>query len=271
MRYVLRVAGLLAVVFALYVIVGEQLVGSSGDAYVNTRLASVSSPADGVVQLSIGPTGGRIAAHETLGTVTPIRSDVLGLLGVEQARAIFAADLNAQNLAPVGEPQQLLEGRIAALDQLAEEKRAQILASQASALRSGVSGIIWSVPAHQGDYVAAGDPIANIADCNAPFIHASVDQRLYNRLSVGDVAQFRFHDGPALDATVALLAGTGPRTLLETLAISPTARLLQGYSVILSAPGLTEGNACPLGRTGRVVFSAGPLSGFGDWLAGLGF
>ena len=271
MKYALRIAGLLAIIFALYVIVGEQLVGSSGDAYVNTRLETVRSPSDGVVQLSMGPNGSRIAVNETLGSVTPRSNDVLELLGIEQARAVYAADLQAQAAAPVGEPSALLEARIASLDQLAEAKRAQLLANQAGALRSGVSGIIWSVSAHQGDYVSAGETIANIADCETPFIHASVDQRLYNRLSVGDGAQFRFHDGPTLDATVALLAGTGPRTLLETLAISPTARLLEGYSVVLSAPGLTQSNGCPLGRTGRVVFSAGPLSGFGDWLSGLGF
>lgn len=271
MKYALRFLGIFAVLFALYVIVGEQLVGSSGDAYVNTRLATIRSPTAGVAQINIGPTGSRIALNETIGSVAPRTDGALSLLGPEQARAIYAADLEAQGTTVGGESPALLERRIAALDRLIEDKQAAVLAAQSTALRSTTDGIIWSVLAFSGESVAAGDTIANIADCSAPFIHASVDQQLYNRLSVGDVAQFRLHDGPVLDATVALLAGTGPRTLLETLAINPTNRLLEGYSVLLSVPGLTQGGACPLGRTGRVVFSAGPLSSIGDWFSGLGF
>lgn len=270
MKYALRIFGLLAVVFALYVIVGEQLVGSSGDAYVNTRLAEVRSPADGVTQLSLGPLGSRIAANDAIGNIAPLRNDALALFGAEQQRAIYAADLESGGGQPGAESAAVLQGRIAALDRLVEERQAQILAEQATALRSTANGIIWSIQAHSGQTVAAGDTIATVADCDAAFIHASVDQRLYNRLAVGDTAQFRFHDGAVLDTTVALLAGTGPRSLIETLAINPTERLLDGYSVLLTSPGLTGEGACPLGRTGRVVFSAGPLSGAGEWLSGLG-
>lgn len=270
MRYALRILGLLAVAFALYVIVGEQLVGSSGEAYVNTRLAVVRSPSDGLAQLAIGPVGSRVALSEAIGNITPRENNALTLLGPEQARAIYSADLQAGAGQTGSEPAPLLESRIAALDQLIEDQQSEALASQTTALRAPASGIIWSVQAYSGENVAAGDSIANIADCQAAFVHASVDQRLYNILEVGDTAQFRFHNGPVLDVTIALLAGTGPRTLLETLAINPTERLLEGYSVLLSAPALAQNTSCPLGRTGRVIFSAGPLSGVSDWLGTLG-
>lgn len=271
MKYALRIVGLLAVVFALYVIVGEQLVGSSGDAYINARLAAVRSPSDGVAQLSIGPVGSRIALNEGLGNITPRGDTGTALLGIEQARAIFAADLASGPVEPNEAPPSLLEGRIAALDQLIERKQGELVAARSTALRATADGIVWSVQAFSGEHVAAGDPLAQIADCGSAFIHASVDQQLYNRLAIGDIAQFRFHNGPVLDATVTLLAGTGPRTLLETLAISPTEQLLDGYSVLLSAPALAQDAQCPLGRTGRVVFSAGPLSSMGDWFSGLAF
>lgn len=271
MKYALRIFGILAVVFALYVIVGEQLVGSSGDAYVNTRLAVIRSPSEGVTQLTVGPVGSRIAVGEAIGSIAPRTDNALSLLGAEQARAIYAADLQGNAGQDGTEPAVLLESRIAALDRLIEGKQAEILASQTTALRATASGIIWSVQVYSGESVAAGDTIINVADCQAAFVHASVDQRLYNSLKVGDTAQFRFHDGPVLEATVALMAGTGPRTLLETLAINPTSRILDGYSVLLSAPSLAQDATCPLGRTGRVVFSAGPLSGIGEWFSGLGF
>lgn len=270
MKYALRIFGLLTVVFALYVIVGEQLVGSSGDAYVNARLAEIQSPTNGVAQLALGPLGSRIALSEAIGNVAPRADNSLSLLGPEQQRAIYAADLEANASQPGTEPAEVLERRIEALDRLIEEQQAQLIAGQNTALRSTANGIIWSIHAHSGQSVAAGDTIATLADCDAAFIHASVDQRLYNRLRVGDNAKFRFHDGPVLDVTVALLAGTGPRSLIETLAISPTERLLDGYSVMLTSPALNQQSSCPLGRTGRVVFSEGPLSGAGEWFSGLG-
>ncbi|MBD8067167.1 HlyD family efflux transporter periplasmic adaptor subunit [Devosia sp. PTR5] len=269
MKYALRIFGLLAVVFALYVVVGEQLVGSSGDAYVNTRLAVIRSPSDGTVQLSLGEVGSRVEANEALGSITPKPDDGLALLGPQQERAIYSADLETGGAASGAESRPLLQGRIAALDQLIEDREAQRLASASTGLRAPAGGIVWSISSYSGQPVAAGDTLATIADCSTSFIHASVDQGLYNRLSVGDAAQFRFHDGIALDVTVALLAGTGPRALLETLAINPSGRLLEGYSVFLAAPGLVEAG-CPLGRTGRVVFSAGPLSGIGEWFSGIG-
>ena len=267
MKFALRIFGVLAIVFALYVIVGEQLVGSSGDAYVNTRLAPIRSPVDGTVQLATAPVGGRVALNEVIGNVTARADDGSDLVGIDQARAMAEADLQTIT---TGESRPRLEARVAALDALIEDKRAAVAARRGGALRSTAGGIVWSLAAFSGENVAAGDTIANIADCAAPFVHASVDQRLYNRLAVGDAAQFRLHDGAAMDATVVLLAGTGPRSLLETLAINPTDRLLDGYSVLLAAPDLVDGGACPLGETGRVIFSAGPLSGFGDWLSGIG-
>ena len=272
MKFALRIFGVLAILFALYVIVGEQLVGSSGDAYVNTRLAAVKAPVQGTLQLATAPVGGRVTLNEVMGNVAGRLTDTSALNGLEQARAITGADIETVDASgPLqGESRARLEARAVALDRLLDDKRATQLSGQSGALRSTVNGVVWSISGFSGEFMALGDTVAQIADCSAPFVHASVDQRLYNRLAVGDAAQFRLHDGPAMEASVALLAGTGPRTLLETLAINPTERLLEGYSVLLAVPGLTEGGACPLGKTGRVVFSSGPLSGLGEWLATIG-
>jgi hypothetical protein len=272
MKFALRIFGVLAVVFALYVIIGEQLVGSSGEAYVNTRLSAVKSPVQGTLQLATAPVGGRVVLNEVIGNVAGRVADTTALNGLEQARAITGADIETIGASgpAQGETLARLEARAAALDRLLEEKRAAQLTGQAGALRSTVNGVLWSISSFSGEFVSLGDTVAQVADCSTPFVHASVDQRLYNRLSVGDPAQFRLHDGPAMEASVVLLAGTGPRTLLETLAINPTDRLLEGYSVLLAAPGLTGNGACPLGKTGRVVFSSGPLSGVGEWLSTIG-
>ena len=133
-----------------------------------------------------------------------------------------------------------------------------------------MGGLIWSLNSASGEYLPEGEIIMSIADCSSLFVHATVDQGVFNRLSVGDVAQFRLQDGPTVEATVTLLAGTGPRTLWETFAINPTVRQLEGYAVLLTAPIVSGERACPIGRTGRVVFSEGPLSIIGDFLSWIG-
>ena len=114
------------------------------------------------------------------------------------------------------------------------------------------------------------DVIANLADCDGLFVHATVDQRIFNELSPGDAAQFRFHDGQVVPVMVTLRAGTGPRTLFDTLAVSPTREQTEGYAVLLEGAGLMANGQCPIGETGRVVFSEGPLGAIGDFIGALG-
>lgn len=270
MKYALRILGVFAILFALYIIVGEQLVGSSGEAFVNTRLATVRAPVQGALQLSAPPAGGRVTSTEVLGNVFSRQTNELQLSGLAQAQALATADLSAAGSGAGVPSRPVLQARVSALNELMERVRAALQPSRGGALRSPVDGIVWSLSAFSGSEVNQGEPVLTVADCASPFIHASVDQRLYNRLSVGQRAQFRFHDGRVVNATVALLAGTGPRTLLETVAINPTERQLEGFTVLLSAPGLTTSRECALGRTGRVIFSAGPLAAIGEVLSGLG-
>jgi hypothetical protein len=267
MKLLLRILALLAVVFALYVIVGEQLVGSSGEAFVNTRLATVRAPQSGTVQLTVPPLGARVRQSETLGSIITAETEDGYLQSLERGLAESTAEAGTFDSLPTegfALERRRAAARVDALAGLVEARRTSIASMASSALRSPVNGVLWSVRATPTEYVPQAEALLSIADCSAPLIHASVDQRLFNRLQAGDAAQFRFHGGESIDVTVALLAGTGPRTLLETLAITPTARQLEGYTVLLSAPALTNSPECPIGRTGRVIFSQGPLATIGE-------
>lgn len=272
MKYALRIVGLLAIIFALYIIVGEQLVGSSSNAYVNTRLASLRMPVEGTIQISTAPVGGRITAGEVVGTATRAQNDNSEIAWILDGRLQAAADLRAYEADPEISPvvlDQALE-RLKAYEEAREAMRGQQVASSSVALRSPVTGVIWSLAANSGVYLPRGEPFARIADCEALFVHATVDQRLFDRLQPGDVAQYRFHDGGVAEMTISLLAGTGPRTVYETLAVNPTVRQLEGYAVFLE--GVLPGSAgsCPIGKTGRVVFSEGPATWLGELLSGIG-
>lgn len=273
MKLLLRFVALLAVIFALYIIVGEQLVGSSGEAFVNTRLATVRAPQSGTVQLTVPQIGSRVRQSEVIGNLVGSRSEDGVRQTLEREQALAAADFAAFEQVP-DEGSALDRARASqravALDSLLETRQSATAGGAGNVLRSPVQGLVWSIAATSSEFVSEGEVLLSVADCAAPFIHASVDQRLFNRLQVGDAAQFRFHGGETIDVTVAMLAGTGPRTLLETLAITPTQRQLEGYAVLLSAPSIAGADDCPIGRTGRAIFSEGPLAMMGELSSRLG-
>ena len=95
MKYVLRILGLLAIVFALYVIVGEQLVGSSGDAYVNARLSTVRAPMGGTVDLAPLALGAKVQQGETMGSLNARDHPDPTLAGLLEGDLLARADLAA--------------------------------------------------------------------------------------------------------------------------------------------------------------------------------
>jgi multidrug resistance efflux pump len=272
LKYALRILGLFAVLFAVYVIAGEQLVGSSGNAYVNAPLAAVRAPLGGTLQMSVVPAGGRIADGEVMGAITDPDDEEAALSWILQGRLEALAELTALQGANLPEDlaQRKAAERLAAYERMLLARRAALVGRNVASVRSPVTGLVWSLPTYSGGYVARGDVIANLADCESLLVHATVDQRIYNELEPGDEAQFRFHDGRIARVTVSQLAGTGARTLFETLAVSPTADQLQGYAVLLEGAALMEDRRCPIGETGRVVFSEGPLGAIDDFVRGLG-
>ena len=275
MKYALRILGLLAIVFALYVIVGEQLVGSSGDAYVNARLSTVRAPIGGTVDLAPLALGARVQRGETMGSLDARDPADPTLAGLLEGDLLARADLAVyQEFAgqPVVSPLELerAKRRATAYATAVRERRAALAVESTATVIAPVGGVVWSLGSASGEYLPEGEILLSIADCSSLFIHATVDQGVFNGLSVGEVAQFRLQDGPIVDATVIQLAGTGPRTLWETFAINPSVRQLEGYAVLLTAPSVSSQGACPIGRTGRVVFSEGPLSVIGDFLSWMG-
>lgn len=277
MKYLLRALGVLAIVVALYIMVGEQLVGSSGSAFVNARLATIRTPIEGQVEMAPLAIGARVAANQSIAAVNARHSQTDRTLDYARDLAIARAERDAlagedgDAAGADGDDESLrLSARVQAMQSLLEEQQTAQSRDVSASITSPVPGLVWSIAEGNASQVAAGATIASIARCDSAFIHASVDENLYNRLAIGDAAQFRTANGQTIDATISLLGGTGPRTLIETLAIAPRARQTDGFTVLLNAPALTEDAACPLGQTGRVIFSRGPLAVVGDWLDTVG-
>lgn len=152
----------------------------------------------------------------------------------------------------------------------AEQQRLNRLRS--AELRSPINGLVWDYRANTGEVVGRGSELVRLVDCNSVMITASVGEQLYNRLKQGDAAQFRLLGSDAVfEATVTRLAGAGAETIYQNLAIAPSKEHLKRYDVTLVAPALRTDDtvSCAVGRTGRVVFSGGPVEAVRRLIAGL--
>ncbi|GHG11390.1 HlyD family efflux transporter periplasmic adaptor subunit [Paracoccus sp. KCTC 42845] len=154
--------------------------------------------------------------------------------------------------------------RVAALHERVDRERIRVNGLTGGELQSPVTGLLWEVLEANGVNVQRGDPLLRLVDCRATMVTASVTERVYNSLSVGDAARFRLGGSSTVyDATVARLAGSGAETVYRNLAVAPSQRHLERYDVALIVPQLAQLGAegCMIGRTGRAFFDGRPLDG----------
>jgi multidrug resistance efflux pump len=163
--------------------------------------------------------------------------------------------------------------RLDALRKQINEERLRLNRFTDAKIEAPVSGILWELMSGGGEYVRKAQDVLRLVDCTSSVVTASVREAVYNRLKVGDAAQFRLTgEARTFQATVVRLAGSGASTVYRTLAIGPSEEHLKRFDVTLVAPSLVSDPdfACAVGRTGRVTFSAGPLQFWRNWLAEVG-
>ncbi len=381
--------GLVFVLGGLYVIVGEQLAGTSADAVINAQVTVLRAPIDGEVRFEVRSLGSRLAPEEAVATVRDPRADDGRLVDLRRAADGAASELarleelvavmqNAQDgyarqaeayaegrirqlEARIAETNAVIEAAASRLreadatlrraadlsrtgvqtvvdlnrsrsafeiagqemeaarnrlrflhieltaaksgvflgdsysDSLHSQQRASELAARLAELRTEIAerrrriellrgqmdeeririarfvearvgapapAILWELVAGPGEYVRRAQDLSRLVDCTTTMVTASVRESLYNRLSVGDTAQFRLlGTDRVFEATVARLAGSGAESIYRSLAIGPSAEHLKRFDVALNVPALASDPAlaCAVGRTGRVVFASRPL------------
>jgi multidrug resistance efflux pump len=135
----------------------------------------------------------------------------------------------------------------AMLAQLAAER--QRLAAHAKAtLTAPVEGQLWTVQAAPGEYVRKGQDILTVLDCSTVVVTASVTERDYNELRLGDRVRFRV-SGTDRDyaGRIVKLGST------TTFAIPPAQGRQQIVVSLLDLPTGSE-DGCAVGRTGEITF-----------------
>lgn len=136
-----------------------------------------------------------------------------------------------------------------------ESERSRYIGRSEADIKFPVAGRIWEVMTAPGEDVRAGQPLIRLLDCSGAVVTANVTESVYNGLQLGSLAHFRpSAGGPELTGTVVNL--TGSAGVAANLAINPDALSKEPYRATISVPDLNDGsNDCPVGRTGRVIFS----------------
>ena len=131
--------------------------------------------------------------------------------------------------------------------QLAAE-RERLGAHTKATLTAPVEGQLWTVQAAPGEYVRKGQDILTVLDCSTVVVTASVTERDYNELRLGDRVRFR------VSGTNRDYAGRIVKLGSTTTFAIPPAQGRQQIVVSLSDLPAGSEDGCAVGRTGEVTF-----------------
>ncbi|WP_181708559.1 HlyD family secretion protein [Chthonobacter rhizosphaerae] len=166
-----------------------------------------------------------------------------------------------------------IDARLAEFERQIQAERVRINRLTSASLASSVDGLVWTFGVDDGEYANRGQELVRVADCSTLMVTASVSEALYDRLSIGDPVQFRlFGDHRIFGGTVIRLGGSGAASLYDNLAVAPSQEHLERFDVTVSVPDLAGQSdlVCAIGRTGRVIFTAGPIAKMRRFLARYG-
>ena len=79
MRYTRLIIGLVVISFGLWIVIGEQLAGASGNAFLNAQVVTVRTERAGIVAISERDLGSRVSKGEPLGRVSDALVDLARL------------------------------------------------------------------------------------------------------------------------------------------------------------------------------------------------
>ena len=133
-------------------------------------------------------------------------------------------------------------------------ERDRLLTRSSAALAPPIDGNLWTVQAGAGEYVRKGQELFTILDCSTVVVTASVSERDYNELRLGEPVRFRVSGtGREYGGKVTKLGLTSTG---RSFAISPEERHHQ-VAVQLADLERNGSDSCAVGRTGEVIFERG--------------
>ena len=134
-----------------------------------------------------------------------------------------------------------------------ETRRIDLLRSAKMAAPS--AGMLWKVGSSNGERLGAGDMTAQLVDCGAAFLVASIPQNSYADVVLGGEARFRL-SGETAERTGTIVSVTGDASLIgdRNLAAVPADQHKATAMVRIAVPPSRNIAAeCLVGRTAHVL------------------
>ena len=129
---------------------------------------------------------------------------------------------------------------------LTEQER--LAAHSKAVLAAPVQGQLWTLEAAPGEFVRKGQEILTVLDCSTVMVTASVSERDYNELHLGDPVRFR-------------VSGTDRDYAGRIVKLGSTATFAipfdpGSHQLVVAVPQLSASpeDNCAVGRTGEVTF-----------------
>jgi multidrug efflux pump subunit AcrA (membrane-fusion protein) len=131
--------------------------------------------------------------------------------------------------------------------QLAAE-RERLAAHSRAILAAPVKGQLWTIQAAPGEFVRKGQEILTVLDCATVIVTASVSERNYNELHLGDPVRFRVSGTDRDYAGRIVKLGS---TTTFAIPFDPGS-----HQIVVAVPKLSASpeDGCAVGRTGEVTF-----------------
>ena len=128
----------------------------------------------------------------------------------------------------------------------AEQDR--LAAHSKAALTAPVEGQLWTVQAAPGEYVRKGQELLTVLHCSTVIVTASVSERDYNELHLGDPVRFRVSGTDREYAGRIVKLGSGTSFAIP---FDPGS-----HQIVVAVPKLAASteDGCAVGRTGEVIF-----------------
>lgn len=151
------------------------------------------------------------------------------------------------------------KGRLAYLEKELAAEQEQFSSHWTADVTAPVRGRIWETLTASGEEVRTGQDLLRILDCAGAVVTATVSEAVYNKLWVGQPAQFRLR-GERQQYAGHVVGLTGLAAAGSNFAIEQTALTREPYHVTIAFPGLAERRECNVGRTGQVTFDTAASS-----------
>ncbi len=199
---------------------------------------TLSLEAESLISQVLVASGQRVRQGEVLLRVAPSISDRLQLQQAQIAVRFALVDqqrlesLRARQLATNAEVQ-VARQTLAKAQATLHDLRVRLRTLQAGVVRAPINGVVETVSVHQGDLIAAGQPLLHLSTGNALRIVLGVEPEDLPRVKVGDSVRIR-----PVYGTRSPLSGTIQQIYWQ---VDPKTRLAQVVVPMAAAPGLLPG------------------------------